>query len=112
MKALAAAALGMMFAIASASASDQTWTGEISDEMCGAQHEAPAEGGAELTHRDCTLACVRGGSKFVLATEEKVYGIVDQTDPELETYAGAKVTITGELSGDAITIKKIEPAKP
>jgi hypothetical protein len=112
MRSLLAATLGMLYVAASARAAEETWTGVISDDLCGPKHEAPSEGGPELTAAECTLACVRGGSKFAFVVDDDVYGIVDQADPVLATYAGQKVRLTGELSGDAITVKKIEAAEP
>src|ERR1035438_4180447 len=41
-------------------AADQTWTGKISDSMCGATHQSATEhGGKKMSDRDCTLACVK-----------------------------------------------------
>lgn len=91
---------------------EHSWTGKISDSMCRAKHEPPSEGGPELSERECTLACVRGGSAFVLVTEEKTYKLANQKDPALETYAGAMVKVTGELEGETITASKIEKASP
>src|SRR5258705_7141807 len=48
----------------------QTWKGRISDSMCGVKHE-PQEGNP-MTPKECTLATVKGGSKFVFVLDEKV----------------------------------------
>ena len=87
------------------------WTGQISDSMCKAKHEETAEGAGRVADHDCTVSCVRGGSKYVLLAEGKVYEIANQSLPELEKYAGEKVTVSGSAKGDAITIDKIEPKK-
>ena len=86
----------------------QTWTGQISDSLCKNKHEEAAEGAGKMSDRDCTLACVKGGSKFVLLVGDKVYQIANQDDKDLQTHAGHKVNVTGELKGDAITVSKIE----
>ncbi|MFN8062209.1 MAG: hypothetical protein U0Q12_23865 [Vicinamibacterales bacterium] len=91
-------------------AAGQTWAGQVSDSMCGLKHEAPAEGGPELSPHDCTLACVKGGSKFVFVTGGKVFQIANQSLPLLSTLAGEDVTLTGELVGDTITVSAIEKA--
>ena len=104
--ALAAAALVSSAGLAAA----ETFTGEISDSMCRAKHEAPAEGGPELSDKECTLACVRGGSKFVLVTEDGTYTFADQTAASLEEHAGEKVTVTGEVEDGTLSAAKIEPA--
>jgi hypothetical protein len=88
-------------------AAEQTWTGQISDSLCGAKHEEAAEGQGKMPDRDCTLACVRGGSKFVLVSEGTVFQIANQDLADVKTHAGHTVTITGELKGGAITVSKI-----
>ncbi len=93
------------------SAADKTWTGKISDSMCGASHAKmiAAHGG---TDRDCTLACTKAGGKFVFVTGDKVYNIANQDDADLQTHAGHTVNLTGDMKGDTITVSKIVmPAK-
>ena len=82
--------------------------GQISDSACGAKHEEAAEGQGKMPDRDCTLACVRGGSKYVLVVDGKVLQIANQDNKDLATHAGHKVNLTGELNGQAITVAKIE----
>ena len=92
------------------SAAEQTWTGQISDEMCGADHSAMAHGGKKVSAHDCTLACVKNGSKFVLVSEGKVHPIANQDLADLKTHAGHNVKITGDLASDGktITVSKAE----
>src|SRR6185295_1001613 len=87
-----------------ATAAEQTWSGQISDSACGARHEEAAEGQGKMPDRECTQACVRGGSKYVLVVEGKVFQIANQDHADLVTHAGHKVQVTGELKGSAITI--------
>src|SRR5436309_6439344 len=89
-------------------AADQTWTGQISDSACGAKHEEAAEGQGKMPDRDCTAACVRGGSKYVLVVDGKVLKIANQDNKDLATHAGHTVKLTGDLKGSAITVSKIE----
>jgi opacity protein-like surface antigen len=97
------------------SAAESTWTGQISDSACGAKHEEAAEGQGKMPDRDCTQACVRGGSKYVLVVQEErdgssratVLQIANQDNTGLATHAGHTVRVTGELKGGAITISKI-----
>ena len=89
-------------------AAEQTWTGKISASACGAKHEDAAEGEGVMADRECTQACVRGGSKYVLVVDGKVFQIANQDNNDLATHAGHKVTVTGELKGQAITISKME----
>jgi hypothetical protein len=90
------------------SAAEQTWTGKISDSACGAKHEEAAEGQGVMADRDCTQACIRGGSKYVLVVDGKVFQIANQDNKDLATHAGHAVKMTGELNGNAITVSKIE----
>jgi hypothetical protein len=89
-------------------AAEQTWSGKISDSACGAKHEEAAEGQGVMADRDCTQACVRGGSKYVLVVDGKVFQIANQDNKDLATHAGHAVKMTGELKGNTITVSKIE----
>jgi hypothetical protein len=89
-------------------AAEQTWSGKISDSACGAKHEEAAEGQGVMADRECTQACVRGGSKYVLVVDGKVFQIANQDNKDLATHAGHAVKMTGELKGSAITVSKIE----
>jgi len=89
-------------------AAEQTWTGQISDSACGAKHEEAAEGQGKMPDRDCTIACVRGGSKYVLVSDGKVFQIANQDNKDLASHAGHTVKMTGEMKGSSITVSKIE----
>jgi hypothetical protein len=106
MKYLLSIAVASLLSV-NAFAAEQTWTGQISDSACGAKHEEAAEGQGKMPDRDCTLACVRGGSKYVLVVDKKVFQIANQDNKDLATHAGHTVQVTGELKGDTITISKI-----
>jgi hypothetical protein len=105
---LALAALAILLANTGASAAEQTWTGKIGDSACGAKHEEAAENQGVMPDRDCTQACVRGGSKYILVVDGKVLQIANQDNKDLATHAGHAVKLTGELKGGAITVSKIE----
>jgi uncharacterized protein DUF5818 len=97
-------ATGLGVAAPKTAAKGKVYTGSISDKMCGAKHMM---GGSA---KDCTLECVKGGSKFVLVDDKgKVYDLSDQTKPK--DFAGAKVKVTGTLKGDEIEVGSIEAAK-
>ncbi len=114
MNPLTIAAIAMMLGAMSASAADQTWKGKISDSMCGAKHNTSAEHGAKkMSDRDCTLACVKDhNAKYVFVSGGKVYNVSNQDFGGLQEHAGHTVELTGEMSGDTITVSKIAmPAK-
>jgi hypothetical protein len=98
----------LLFTPALAVAAEQTWAGKISDSACGAKHEEAAEGQGVMADRECTQACVRGGSKYVLVVDGKVLQIANQDNKELAAHAGHAVKMTGELKGNAITVSRIE----
>ena len=89
----------------------QTWTGKIADSACGAKHEEAVENEGVMNDRDCTQACVRGGSKYLLVVDGKVLKIANQDNKDLATHAGHAVKVTGELKGDSITVSTIEMSK-
>ena len=91
------------------SANAGTWTGRISDSMCGALHKKTEEhGSAKISDRDCTLACVKNGAKYVFVSQNKVYQITNQDFAGIEQNAGPQVKVTGELAGDNIKISDIQ----
>jgi len=105
---IALATIVVLGAAALPFAAEQTIAGQISDSACNRKHESGAENVPTPPDADCTLDCVRGGSKFVLVTADKVYQIANQDLAALKTHAGHKVTMTGELKGDSLTVTKIE----
>jgi hypothetical protein len=89
-----------------AAAADQTFTGTITDSMCGKDHSAMKMG----TDSKCTIACVKAGAKYALYDGKKDYTLSDQTTPA--KFAGQRVTVTGTVDkAGAIQVTKIEPAK-
>jgi len=91
-------------------AAEKTWTGKISDSMCGASHSSMEHGGKKLTDRECTEACVKSGAKYVFVQGGKVYEISNQDFSGLADHAGHTVKLTGDMSSDgkSVTVSKIE----
>jgi hypothetical protein len=55
----------------------------------------------------CAQKCIKGGSPAVLVTEDgKILKIADQA--KIVSHAGEKVTITGTLKGDTLSIDKVQ----
>src|SRR5712691_10220820 len=88
-------------------AAEQTWTGTISDKMCGADH---TKMGTKMSDRECTQACAKGGAPYVLVSDGKVYQLTNH-DADLRIHAGHTVNLTGELKGDTIRVSKIAMPK-
>lgn len=55
----------------------------------------------------CAAKCIKGGSPAVLVGEDgKVYKISNQD--KIVAHAGEKVTVTGKVDGDTITIDDVK----
>ncbi len=78
-------------------------TGYISDAKCAKADVAKAESDA---HAGCAAKCAKGGSALVFVSGGKVYTIDDQS--KIAEHAGHKVTVTGKVEGDALTIDSIK----
>lgn len=85
----------------------RTFTGIITDTMCGADHA--------MMHvspdSKCVRECVKAGSKYALLVGEKVYTLSDQEAPA--KYAAQKVKVTGVLDekGNVLQVQSIKPVK-
>ena len=92
----------------------RTFTGEIMDSACAkaGNHDAGFKMSNTNTPKDCTLACVKSGSKFVLynSTKKAAYELDDQEKPK--DFAGQKVKVIGTYNSATKTIhvEKIEAA--
>jgi len=84
----------------SAAPASQTFTGVVTDDMCGKDHSNMRMG---PTDAECTLACISAhGSTYVLYDGKTQYTLSDQRTPE--QFAGQKVTVTGTLDAKTKTI--------
>jgi hypothetical protein len=55
----------------------------------------------------CAQKCIKGGSPAVLVGEDgKIYKIADQA--KIVDHAGQKVTVTGTLKDDTITVDSVQ----
>jgi hypothetical protein len=92
-----------------AAGSTQTFTGKVSDAMCGAKH---MEGG--LAPAPCVRACVQKGAKYALVVGDKVYTL-DTSDQaaldNLSKLAWEEAKVTGTVNGDTISVKSVTAAK-
>jgi len=89
-------------------AKGKTFTGTVSDSMCGAKHEMPGDDAG------CTRACVSKGSKYALVVGDKVYTLETNDKAALETLdkqAGAKATVTGTVNGDVLEVSSVSAPK-
>jgi hypothetical protein len=90
----------------------RTFSGEIMDSACAnmGNHDAGYKMSNTHTPKDCTMACVKSGSKFVLynSATKTAYQLDDQTKPK--EFAGEKVKVIGTYNTGTKTIhvEKIE----
>jgi hypothetical protein len=85
----------------SAAPDTQTFTGIITDNMCGASGHAQMQMGP--TDAECAVACVAvHGATYVLVDGKAVYALSDQRTPE--KFAAQKVKVTGTLDAKTNTI--------
>jgi hypothetical protein len=95
--------------ISGALASAATFTGTITDDMCGKEGHAGMKMG---TDEKCITSCVKGmNAKYALTDGTNVYVLSDQKTPA--KFAAQKVTVTGTLDEKTriIKVEKIETAK-
>ena len=102
--------LTLVFAgyIALAAPKAETFTGEVSDSMCGAKHAMAGDPAA------CTRACVKKGSNYALVSGDKVYTLESSDKAvlsKLDSLAGEKAKVTGNKDGEKIEVSKVEAAK-
>jgi hypothetical protein len=95
-----------VFAASGAFAATGTWTGKISDSGCGASH-AKMKAQHPGTDAECTVACVKGGGKYVFVSGGKVYTIANQDEKDLALNAGKTVKLTGDIEGTSITVSNV-----
>lgn len=94
------AAAGMMSAA--------TFTGVVTDTMCGKDHSAM---GVKPDSK-CARECVKMDPakwKYAIVSGNNVYELSDQKAGD--KYAGQKVKVTGDLKGNTIQVQSIAPAK-
>jgi len=72
-------------------AADRTFTGVVTDSMCGKDH-------AMMNIKPdakCAIECAKKGSKYAVYDGSKMYVLSDQATPA--KFAGQKVKVTGTL---------------
>jgi hypothetical protein len=86
----------------SAGQEPQTFTGTISDAMCGRTGHAQMRMGP--TDAECTNACVEAhNTAYVLYDAKDTYTL--DSGQKLDAFAGRKVTVTGTLDSKTRTLR-------
>ncbi|HTZ95001.1 MAG TPA: hypothetical protein VMB18_01300 [Terriglobales bacterium] len=86
----------------------RSYTGTVSDAMCGAKHMMEGDPAA------CLRACVQKGSKYALVVGDKVYTLDTQNQATLATLdklSNQKATVKGTADDDTISVTSVAAAK-
>ena len=86
----------------------QTFTGEVSDSMCGASHMMAGKEG------DCARACASKGSSYALVVGDKVYTLKASDkaiQDKLSELAGEQAKVTGTPDGETIEVSQVAASK-
>jgi len=83
-------------------AQQYSFTGVVTDSMCGVTHMAK-----DKTPAECTRMCVKDGMK---AADKKLYTL-EGHETELSRLAGQRVTVKGTLKGDTLSVQQVAASK-
>lgn len=92
-------------------AATQTLTGVVTDDMCatnGVNKHTMMPGKPDS---ECVRECVKAGAKYALFTSDKKVYILKGDAKKFDPLAAQKVTVTGDVSGNTITVTSISAAK-
>jgi|SRR5579862_9841469 hypothetical protein len=93
---LALSAIGSMSAFAG------EWSGVFTDAKCKHTDATP-------DHIACAQKCVKGGSDAVFITsDDKVLKIDKASMDKVTPHIGHKVTVTGKVEGDTISVDSVK----
>jgi type 1 fimbria pilin len=101
--------MGLAVVLKVAAGGTHTFTGKVSDAMCGAKH---SEG--NIAPADCVRACVQKGANYALVVGDKVYTLdtKDQAvSAELNKLAWQQAKVTGTAKGDTISVESVTATK-
>ena len=87
---------------ARADSAGQSFSGLITDEICGSRHNM----GSGRTSAECARICARKGAKYALVDGDKKFTL-DGNQDDLAKLAGQRVNVAGTLNGDNIKITSL-----
>lgn len=91
--------LSIAAALTAFAAGPQTFTGVITDTMCGKDHSMMNV----KPDSKCVTECAKAGAKYALYDGKTVYVLSDQKGPE--KFAGERVKVTGTYDAAAKVLK-------
>lgn len=88
-------------------AATQTFTGTITDTMCGKKHMV-----AGKSDTDCTRQCMKskGDWTYGIVVGERVYRLIGD-GKQFDALAGKRAIVKGELSGNSISVQSISAGR-
>jgi hypothetical protein len=100
--------VALLLATLALAAKVQTFTGTVSDAMCGATHMMEGDPAS------CLRTCVNKGSKYALVVGDKVYTLDASNQATLDALAklaAQKATVKGTVDGDTISVSSVAAAR-
>jgi hypothetical protein len=92
-----------VFALVASCGLAADWTGYIVDKSCASKK-------AMWGNEACAQSCIKRGDPAVFVTADgKIYQIAEQD--KVKDVAGKKVTITGKMDGDKISVESVRAAE-
>ena len=89
-----------VFALVASCGLAADWSGYIVDKNCASKKEM-------WGNEQCAQSCIKRGAPAVFVTEDgKIYQIANQD--KVTSVAGKKVTISGKMDGDKITVDTVK----
>ena len=79
----------------------QSFTGVVTDSMCGVKHMMPGRSDAQ-----CVQECVKAGSKYELVVGTKTYTLSSKPE-KIAPFAGQHVRVEGMLKGATLDVQSI-----
>lgn len=96
-------ALVLGVSLCSVTAMAEEWSGTISDSKCAKGHADASE-----KSQACVKACVGKGAAPVFVTGDKVLKIDTASLDKVKPHLGHKVTISGSVAEDTVTVDTIK----
>ena len=92
-----------VFALVASCGLAADWTGYIVDKSCASKK-------AMWGNEACAQSCMKRGDPAVFVTADgKIYQITEQD--KVKSVAGKKVTITGKMDGETISVDTVKTAE-
>ena len=81
-----------------------TFSGLVTDSICGARHQRYSN----LTPENCARACLRNGATYVLVDGDHRYNLSGSKE-SLNKLLGTRASITGTRQGETISVSSAGP---